>query len=122
MLYVVCFPDWRWPDCPQLADVDFEVLRPRSPSRPGTLSIPSFSSTWSTCGPEKHPSSTDEVLKRADPRRDPQNESLHRRLVSWFGDQPAAPFGVHQLVELGRDSGKKAGDWYGPSLVAHILQ
>ncbi|XDV15657.1 hypothetical protein PO909_015691 [Leuciscus waleckii] len=98
--------DWRWLECHPLSDVDFEVLKPRSPSRPAGIA------EGHRRTPEQCPAA----------RHDPQVEALHRKVVSWFGDHPSAPFGVHQLVELGKESGKRAGDWYGPSVVAHMLR
>jgi cysteine protease ATG4 len=44
-------------------------------------------------------------------------------IIRWFGDQsrPESPFSLHKLVSLGALRGKRVGDWYGPTSVAHLL-
>ncbi|KAK9889110.1 hypothetical protein WA026_004382 [Henosepilachna vigintioctopunctata] len=48
----------------------------------------------------------------------------HRKIIKWFGDKPSknSPLSIHTLVTLGEESGKKAGDWYGPGFVAHLFK
>ncbi|XP_058057851.1 cysteine protease ATG4D [Anopheles bellator] len=51
-------------------------------------------------------------------------ENIHRKVIRWFGDTSSktSPFSIHTLVALGKASGKKPGDWYGPGAVAHLLR
>lgn len=52
------------------------------------------------------------------------DDNLHRKILRWFGDSSSrnCPFSIHTLVNLGTESGKKPGDWYGPNSVAHLLK
>jgi len=47
----------------------------------------------------------------------------YRMILRFFNDEQSdySPFSLHQLVKIGEENGHKAGDWYGPSTVAHIL-
>ncbi|XP_058467658.1 cysteine protease ATG4D [Malaya genurostris] len=51
-------------------------------------------------------------------------DTIHRKIIRWFGDTPSrtSPFSIHTLVALGKETGKKPGDWYGPGAVAHLLK
>ncbi|KAJ7712200.1 hypothetical protein B0H16DRAFT_581340 [Mycena metata] len=48
--------------------------------------------------------------------------TLHARLLSWFLDAPAAPFGVHRMALAGKAAGKDVRMWSGPSTAAGTLR
>lgn len=63
----------------------------------------------------------DEIITTA---RSFHEDVCHRMIIKWFGDKPSlnSPLSIHTLVTIGENSGKRAGDWYGPASVAHILK
>ncbi|KAF8174976.1 peptidase family C54-domain-containing protein [Mycena galopus ATCC 62051] len=56
------------------------------------------------------------------PALSPSAHALHARLLSWFLDAPAAPFGVHRMALAGKAAGKDVGMWFGPSAAAGALR
>lgn len=47
------------------------------------------------------------------------------KILRFFGDleeEERCPFSLHRLVSIGKQTGKQAGDWYGPASVAHIFR
>lgn len=108
---------WFWPDALYFHLVDMEPIRSSSPSNTLLYTVPS-----SIKYPQDQARPSWKTLPHRRGAHDPHHEQIHRDILRWLSDHPGAPFGLHHMVYLGGSLGKKAGDWYGPSIVAHILR
>ncbi|KAJ3022778.1 Cysteine protease atg4a [Thoreauomyces humboldtii] len=54
--------------------------------------------------------------------KDTRSWSSYRKITGLFLDAPSAPYSIHRIAAAGTQYGKKIGEWFGPSTIAHVLK
>uniref|UniRef100_A0A8D2Q496 Cysteine protease n=1 Tax=Varanus komodoensis TaxID=61221 RepID=A0A8D2Q496_VARKO len=111
--------DWSWSDALVIENPDSESWTSHTIKKLTASVEASYTGEKKTKNQSSHPNHIPKWDWKDGKSRD---EHYHRKIISWFGDFPLANFGLHRLIEYGNKSGKIAGDWYGPAVVAHLLR
>jgi len=68
-----------------------------------------------------------EALKRIHVGRDwlwsrDTKDETYLKILNRFEDSRTAPYSIHQIAQMGQDSGKKVSDWFSPNEISQILK